>query len=227
MDASQYPVTFPYGSAAPPYSPSHRHQGEDRAMPRGTPVIVNGTVLGLSGNTGASTGPHLHIQKVSGGQVVSPNGGGFNLSLPAVVFDTGWKIDIGNFVRVRDAKGTEWSYFHLSGISAKVGDKLGVIMANVTIVGAPASVTSNDGSIHVFARGSDNRLWQKYFDKRGWQPWVSPVPGTSLMSSPTVNISKEGHFHVFGTGPAGDLIHWWFTDKWNGAESLGLPQGKI
>lgn len=123
--AKDYPVTFPFGATTVPYSASHPHMGEDRAMPTGTRIEVNGTLIGLSGSTGLSTGPHLHIQKRTSTGVVSPSGGGFNLSLPAKVSATGSSSTIGNYVRIKDSKGVEWSYFHQSQVKVKAGDSIG------------------------------------------------------------------------------------------------------
>ena len=118
--AKDYPVSFPYGATSSPYSKTNPHKGEDRAMPLGTPVVVNGTKIGEAGTTGKSTGVHVHVQKVLG-KVLNPKGAGFDISLPAVVYQTGYRSDIGNYVRIRDAKGVEWSYFHMNKVMVKKG----------------------------------------------------------------------------------------------------------
>lgn len=124
-DASQYPITTPFGQVAGYPLNNGFHNGVDRAMPTGTPVIVNGTQIGLSGSTGASTGPHLHIGRFVGGKATDPNGYGFSLTNP-VVFDTGSDATNGNYVRLTDGgDGALWVYLHLSVISVTKGQKLG------------------------------------------------------------------------------------------------------
>lgn len=127
--AADYPVTFPYGAITPPYSKANPHSGEDRAMLMHTPIVVGDTCIGLSGGAkgspgaGKSTGPHLHIQKAVGGKAQHPYGAGLGNSLawPAVVTETGQNSEIGNFIRLTDANGVRWSYFHLSEIVVKEG----------------------------------------------------------------------------------------------------------
>lgn len=122
MKASEYKVTFPYGATTTPYSPSHPHSGEDRKMPIGTPVDVGDAIIGLSGNTGKSTGPHLHIQKYKGGYQ-NPQGKGLanTIAFPAVVSEVGENSEIGKYIRLMDKSLIRWSYFHLSRVGVVKG----------------------------------------------------------------------------------------------------------
>lgn len=122
-DLSTYPVSFPYGATSSPYSPSKPHSGEDRAGPKGTPIIISGTLIGTVGTTGKSTGPHTHIQKKVNGTITNPKGQGLNIT--GEVIEAGFNSEIGNFVRVRDNSGVIWSYFHMDERKVKVGDKVG------------------------------------------------------------------------------------------------------
>lgn len=55
-------ITFPYRATSAAYSPSQPHRGNDYAADEGTPIIVAGTQIGLVGQTGWATGPHVHVQ---------------------------------------------------------------------------------------------------------------------------------------------------------------------
>lgn len=126
MTAKDYKVTFPYMATTAPYSPTRPHLGEDRKMPLGTPIEVNGVLVGYAGTTGKSTGVHTHTQRVYGGAVIHPQGGGFDVPQPAVVTETGYKKDtIGYYVRYKDGQGFEWSIFHMDKpASVRVGQQL-------------------------------------------------------------------------------------------------------
>lgn len=129
-----YPITQNYG-----YDPTYPlnggyHKGIDYGCPVGTPVVVNGVQVGLSGRTGAVTGPHLHVGKWVGGKDVNPgNYQGFTFN-SASVYDTGYDATNGNFVRLT-ADGALWVYLHLSQINVTKGQVLkgGSMAATETI----------------------------------------------------------------------------------------------
>lgn len=138
MVASDYPITTGYGwikgyelNLDPVNHPGYGlHRGVDRGCPVGTPVVVNGVQIGLSGNTGSvfpvptashpNNGQHLHIGCfLSGNHDTNPGNGGFSFRV-AVVSQTGYDAVNGNFVKLA-ADGAVWVYLHLSKITVSVG----------------------------------------------------------------------------------------------------------
>lgn len=128
MSAADYPISFPYGATSPPYSATKPHRGNDRACPSGTALVVGGATIGATGNTGASTGPHLHIQEW--------NTGYSNTRKPQNEFQGGTVINIdptgtqgdgsfGKFITIQTADGWKDTYAHLSRIDVKIGDIIG------------------------------------------------------------------------------------------------------
>jgi len=126
-DASQFPVTFGFGAVDDGFygkggSIGPTHRGEDRAMPKNTPIIINGnTTIGFSGNTGASSAPHLHIGKFVNGQATHPQGQGFNLKVPAKITGVFEDPTNGKYVTINDADGVRWVYLHLNSQTAYIG----------------------------------------------------------------------------------------------------------
>lgn len=123
---SDYPVTFPYGATDPPYSPSNPHHGEDRACPTGTPIKVSGKLLGYSGNTGFSSGPHCHIDKkrwipLVGWRYFNPKGWSTIHGRVTFVGDAG---TAGKMVEIKTIYGSRFRWLHMSSFSKKVGDRV-------------------------------------------------------------------------------------------------------
>lgn len=118
MTAKNYPITQPFGQD-PTYPLNNGfHRGIDYGCPTGTPVEINNTVIGLSGASGAVTGPHLHVGKFVNGAPVDPTGG-FELS-DAVVSEVGSDSINGNFVKLKTADAL-WVYLHLSKVLVSKG----------------------------------------------------------------------------------------------------------
>jgi hypothetical protein len=90
-------------------------------MPVGTPVIVNGIRIGYSGNTGNSTGPHLHVSRYKDGRYIPP---GNPFALPGFrLYDTGQDSSSGIYARLKALDGSMYIYCHLS----KVGQQSAVL----------------------------------------------------------------------------------------------------
>lgn len=108
-----YPVTTPYGQV-PGYPLNNGfHNGIDYGCPVATPVVVNGVTIGLSGNTGYSSGPHCHVGRWVNGSSTDPGvGNGFNFH-NAVVTECKEDATNGKYVRVY-GDGASWVYLHMS-----------------------------------------------------------------------------------------------------------------
>ncbi len=118
-----FPVSYPYGATNSPYSPARPHRGNDHAAPGGTPIIIEGTLIGLVGTTGLSTGNHTHIQEWQG--TFSNTRKPQNSFKGGIVTATGFASDFGNYVTIENDDGWSDTYAHLSRIDVKTGDKLG------------------------------------------------------------------------------------------------------
>lgn len=150
--AYNFKITFPYGSkdgyyyavkgtrnSSPPYGDGKvavrngtagaYHLGDDRAMPIGTDVTVNGHKIGDSGKTGTVSGPHLHISRFLAGKVTNPKGKGFVMKRGplgrALVTDKGFNNVAGFWINVRSGYGAVYQFNHLNSLpSIKKGTRL-------------------------------------------------------------------------------------------------------
>ncbi len=135
-DASQYPIKLGFGATSYPYSPTNPHQGIDRGCEVGTPVVVSGVTIGLSGNTGYSLGPHLHYALFREGK--QPNGiydskqnrTYFNptdaFTITGTVIFAQNNSTAGNEVIIHADNGNFYRYLHLSEIKVTKGQVIGM-----------------------------------------------------------------------------------------------------
>ena len=94
------------------------------------------------------------------------------------------------------------------------------------IVGAPATVSRNPAVCNVYARGTDNALWQKaYTAGQGWGGWSRHGDGGQIISAPAVGSMNKDHEHVFGRGLDDNVWQkFWQAGKgWSGWFNLGRP----
>jgi CubicO group peptidase (beta-lactamase class C family) len=94
------------------------------------------------------------------------------------------------------------------------------------IKGSPAAVIPGPGIIDIYVRGTDDRLWQKWWDGERWNPsddgWEVHDDGFKLGSSPAVLARGADFREVFARGEDGAVHHkFWDGSKWNGWFSLG------
>lgn len=117
MTAKDYPITTPFGKVDGYPLNNGFHKGLDYGCPVGTPVVVSGVQIGLSGDSGFVTGPHLHIGKWVDSQPQDPTGG---FDVIGTVTEVGYDETNGNYVRIGTGSAS-WVYLHLSKIGVSVG----------------------------------------------------------------------------------------------------------
>ena len=124
-------MTFGYGSTDAPYgTPAHPyHRCDDWYMPDGTPIVVNGVQIGVSGHTGMVTGPHCHVGRFVGGVDTNPQSRAWSVDNPRVT-DIGYDTTDGNYVGLIDSGGVRWIYLHMQSKSTDIA--VGDYLSNVT-----------------------------------------------------------------------------------------------
>lgn len=129
--AADYRVTLKYGATSAPYSASKPHKGRDRGCPTGTPLIVAGTQIGLTGETGFTIGAHLHTQEwINGYANTREPQNEFQAGVVVNIDPTGTQGDgsFGKFITIQTADGWNDTYCHLSRIDVKIGQVIGGAM---------------------------------------------------------------------------------------------------
>jgi hypothetical protein len=95
------------------------------------------------------------------------------------------------------------------------------------ITDAPSTVLVRPGVNDIYARGTDNRLVQKWWDGARWNPsdtgWaLHDDGGFRLGSAPCVVAGGDNHRDVFVRGQDGKVYHKvWDGQKWHGWFGLG------
>lgn len=208
MTAQDYNVTFGYGRTDWPYSPNQPHRGNDRPTPEGTPVVIGGTTIGLTGSTGWATGPHLHTQAgwdMWCQNTTDPTPYEFQ---PGTVVQAGTASQWGNYVIVETPQAFV-CYAHLSAIYVSIGQVLnGVTPAPVPQGGNTVDfVTSmfwrllgrgpSAEDVKNFTWGVDNKGAQAIYEElknspegqRDWE-WRNPDRVRSLETA-NIDLTRQ------------------------------------
>lgn len=192
MTAKDYPITTSFGwiygyplnvNTDGQHPGQGFHKGRDYGCPDGTAIVVNDVQIGVSGHTGAVTGPHTHVGKWFKGTVYDPGDGGWTLNNPRVT-DIGFDGTNGNYVGLLDGDGVRWVYLHMQekSTNVQVGDHLDTLPkyndkgGNVTYpntgdlkniydqTGFPGHFP-NENDIAYWTAGTNNPDWDKGADE--------------------------------------------------------------
>jgi hypothetical protein len=91
---------------------------------------------------------------------------------------------------------------------------------------------SQNGTIHIFWKGTDAQLWHEWHDVAGWAgpeplgaaPDGSTPAGSQLTSDPSPVVSSADVVDVFWRGTDRMLWHKaWVGSTWRGPEPIGVP----
>ena len=87
------------------------------------------------------------------------------------------------------------------------------------ITSDPAVTSWGSDRLDVFARGTDDALWHRWWDGHSWGGWESL--GGIITTEPTVASWGPDRLDVFARGTDNALWHrWWDGSSWGGWESL-------
>ena len=197
---------------------SHMQSGTLAALAVGDPVN-EGDVLGLVGNSGNSSAPHLHVHTIDVATgLLRPfvfHNTVMARSHPDVPGQAHWQPAADRAIPfqrsliypspVPPADGAEWSRWGSLGGTA---------------TSAPAVASWTDERLDVFVRGTDNALYHKWFDGDIWRGWEGL--GGTLTSAPAAVSWGPNRIDVFVVGTDSALYHkWWDGKKWHNWEGLG------
>jgi glucose/arabinose dehydrogenase len=124
-------------------------------------------------------------------------------------------IRVDSFVRGTDS-AVYWTSYQGAGFSSWIW--LGAPPGGV--VGDPAAASWAPGRLDVFARGTNNKLWQRFSTNGGatWSSWFMPVPDGTLASSPATATWAPNRLDVMVTGTDGQVYQrFWDTTTWSSA----------
>jgi hypothetical protein len=91
----------------------------------------------------------------------------------------------------------------------------------------PATICRNADVTNIYARGTDNALWQRAYWSGNWHDWERHNDGGVLASAPSLGSMGPNHEHVFVRRTDGKVWQkfWTAAGGWSGWFDIGAPPG--
>lgn len=155
--AQDYPVTFGYLAKTTLNGQPYTHRGTDRKCPTGTPIVISGTTIGLTGNTGLTTGPHLHLQA------------GTDLACQNTVNPEPYAFKVGKVVALRTVDEKAWGKYITIQVGAKYITYAHLSQVNVTVGqiiqgGEMAEIEDLKNQVSILVNERDNVTYPQIAD---------------------------------------------------------------
>ncbi|MFE0753747.1 serine hydrolase [Inquilinus sp. NPDC058860] len=247
LEPSQPMVEFPYGAenfrnydsfggwvlAAPDYARvlSQFSRGSDNPLLK-TPI---GKMLGWQQVTsGGTTYGHGGVMPGTASAVIyRPDGLSitvlWNKNGPATLAFESKTINHADLWQqlLDEVKQSDWPAHDLFHTEWGLSDWHGWYGLGGSIVDAPAVVVYGPDAHDIYVRGTDDRLWQKWWDGKRWNPsdegWAPHDDGGFRLGSAPAVIARGNDFRdVYVRGQDGKVYHkYWNGKTWTGWFGLG------
>jgi lysozyme len=119
-----------------------------------------------------------------------------------------------------DASGLVWHTWSGSGSAYPGGWHAWDSFGGANIASRVVPVRWADGHVQVFARGTDDQLYQSVVNSTGWVPLAVVNAGSTIQGDPAVimNVSGKGGTpgpEIFARDPNNQVVHaWWTGSAW-------------
>jgi len=120
--------------------------------------------------------------------------------------------------------GKAWTSGLSNGNPAYSNGQLGSPL-NQPLTSKVTSVSWDRNTVHLYARGSDNSMYSRWWSAAGWNPqgWVPVNAAGKFTSGFGVASWAPGHLDVFGLGTDSKVYQIQYDAGWTGFTSVGAP----
>ena len=202
---------------------AHMQSGINASLKHADAQVKAGDLLGLAGNSGSSSEPHLHIHAVKGTKAEEG-------PLRPLLFRDMFTVDpaalslpntSGPWVRAKrqGPPSVPWPGAYIWPLG-RHPEWRGWQDLGGNLTSAPAVASWAEGRLDVFAAGTDKQLYQKWWDGSAWHNWE--LRGGTFKGGPAAVSWGPHRIDVFVRGTDDHLGHlWWDGSQWKGWEGLG------